>query len=1620
MSNVFLRVAAVRLRVCAAMAISCLLAAWALPAQAVAFGGPAPAPMCYVQPDQVWGGPLCSPGATVQGADSAVSQACDIYARRVNSTGTGGPHTYSCAAASTLDTCALSSPAVPSNWVGGRGANVTYRISATDTQATGNPLRLQSWATENVGPFCECPANAIIRDDASCACPAGMFWNDARQRCEPAPYLIQITGPSTTKTLIAGPSLPQQAIVTQNGGAVPNIGVSISVSGRPAMRGVTDGAGVFRFDYVPPYFPTIDTISGTCDGCSNTASKNVTVTASDMCGGVGNPIQPATGEKLQDETDWIDSAVHPLSFVRHYRSLGNAAGGLGQSWSHEYAAFAVVTEADAVVRFGDGARVMLRKSGSSWVADNSKDRLVVTPTSLSFIRASDESGWNFDGGGKLQTISQRNGWTMRLAYVNGQLDSVTNAFGRRLQFVHDSAGRITSIVAPDGQRISYGYNGSGRLSTVTYPGNQTRSYQYHDTRWPMALTGIVDETGAQSASFAYDEFGRAVSTQHAGAAGQFTVTYGSGTSTQGSVASATPQAQSSNFAMSAQVRDPLGTVRNYTWLGGDGQIRLAGVDGAYDGNSIARTDFIALQLPQSETDFLGVRTVYEWDMQRMLKLTSTRAAGLPEEQTRSIQWHPVFRLPELVTEAGRTTRYEYDVRGNTLSQTQTNTATGATRRTSWSYTSEGLVESMTDASGGIWRYDYDAVGNLRSVKNPKGHEAVYTHDGAGRLLREVEPGGLVTTYEYDGRGRLWSMRRGDETTSYRYNALGLISTVIMPSGYTMSYQYDEAQRLRMVLDNRGATIEYGLDGAGNRVSETVRDTNGNLVLQAGRVIDALNRVRVITGAQGQATSIGYDANGAPTSVTDPLHKTTALSLDGLGRTTRTTFADNAVVRTDWDKLDQLRAVTDPKGVQTSYGVTALGDVKSETSPDIASLTYEHDSAGRVTSVTDGKGSKTVITRDALGRPTDIRHGSEPVQAFDWDTQVKGYLYSVSDKTGSVVYLRDNQGRITRKTTTVLDDPSSPSKYTVSYMYSGGDLSSVIYKSGLTVDYLRTAGRITGITVREPSSTRRQTTAPKPFITSLRHNALGQAQSWTWWNGDAAQRSFDTDGRMTATDFASYQYDAAGRIIGITQRLWAMGGPRSELYPMQLSWTAGYDSRDRLTSFNRDGAQTSYSYDANSNRLTALDKVTGDADLDGLFESSDQTRTTSQALRIDEASNRLLGFTPTLTTTRNGTVTSVAKLPVNYTLDANGAMTSDGLREFTFDAARRMSKVTLVKNGEAASVTYLTNAMGQRVFKTVVQAGHSKPDEQKLGRDFTSWLRQTFGWLFSSRDARGAGLGTAYVYGDGQIPEWAMLGEYDNGTAEGKGNTEYIWLPTEDGSAIPVGLYRNGQFYAMHTDHLGTPRLVTDGLKKPVWQWLYSAFGNNEPIGVLMDARNVDRAPTKKPVLPRASEPLEMNLRFPGQYADAEAGVFQNWHREYSARTGRYVQSDPIGLAGGINTFGYVRGNPLGLTDPLGLAVKCKTVVKIPLIGDLQECTEDGKTPTEQEARDAKRMSERELNKACRANGYEDAHSLKRDLGLDSKSDIFVDKNGNLYSGPRKGSGVPQYLHMNTRGIVPRL
>jgi len=121
--------------------------------------------------------------------------------------------------------------------------------------------------------------------------------------------------------------------------------------------------------------------------------------------------------------------------------------------------------------------------------------------------------------------------------------------------------------------------------------------------------------------------------------------------------------------------------------------------------------------------------------------------------------------------------------------------------------------------------------------------------------------------------------------------------------------------------------------------------------------------------------------------------------------------------------------------------------------------------------------------------------------------------------------------------------------------------------------------------------------------------------------------------------------------------------------------------------------------------------------------------------------------------------------------------------------------------------------------------------------------------------------------------------------------------------------------AVHSDHLNTPRKLMNADGQAVWQWSYSAFGEDKPT--LAKNRFANLEVTPNPGTTSLSE-VKFNLRYPGQYADEESGLFYNYFRSYDSRTGRYSQPDPIGLQGGWSRFSYGAENPLLFTDPMGL------------------------------------------------------------------------------------------------------
>lgn len=195
------------------------------------------------------------------------------------------------------------------------------------------------------------------------------------------------------------------------------------------------------------------------------------------------------------------------------------------------------------------------------------------------------------------------------------------------------------------------------------------------------------------------------------------------------------------------------------------------------------------------------------------------------------------------------------------------------------------------------------------------------------------------------------------------------------------------------------------------------------------------------------------------------------------------------------------------------------------------------------------------------------------------------------------------------------------------------------------------------------------------------------------------------------------------------------------------------------------------------------------------------------------------------------------------------------RALIYGANNRLQGV----NGEDFGATYVYNAKGQRVIKR--STGF---DGQQREVHFHYDLNDQ---LMAETDAQGQAL------------------------------REYLYLA---GRRVAMLSYTEGEAMLafVHNDHLGTPRLMTDASAAVVWSADSLPFGETQVAAVAG---------------------FENPLRFPGQYADEETGYYQNYFRDYDPSLGRYIQSDPIGLQGGLNTYAYVSNNPLNYVDPYGLA-----------------------------------------------------------------------------------------------------
>ncbi len=1186
----------------------------------------------------------------------------------------------------------------------------------------------------------------------------------------------------------------------------------------------------------------------------------------------------------------------------------------------------------------DGRLVQFTNQGGSWVNESSGGDSLVELTDGSGVT----TGWQYttadnivetyDAVGKLTAITNHADLNQTLSYDgSGNLRTVSDHFGRTLTFAYDTQNHLSTMTDPAGGTYTYSYDANDNLASVSYPDGKMRTYVYNEPAntlgadLPHSITGIIDENNNRFAVYGYDAQGRAISTEHAGGAQQATLAY--------------------NTDGSTTVTDALGTVRTYAFQTINGINKNTGISQpcAMCGGSAAQNiTYDTNGNIASKTDFNGVVTTYGYDLIRNLETSRTEASGTPQARTITTQWHPKFRFPTLITEPGKTTAYTYDnTTGLLLKKTITDTMLNISRSWGYTYNAQNLLESVdgprTDVND-VTAYAYDAQGNVTTITNALGQITQITgYDANGHPLTIVDPNGLTTTLTYAPRGWLTSRAVSDgtstETTTYDYDGVGQLTKVTLPDNSYISYIYDAAHRLTGIADSLGNHVSYTLDAMGNRTAENIYDTSNTLTQTRSHVYNALNRLAQDIGAQNQTTDYSYDNNGNLTSTSDPLGHTTANSYDALNRLVQVTDPNSGITHYGYDDHDHVTFVTDPRNVQTNYSYDALDDLGQQVSPDTGTTTYTYDAAGNIKTKTDARGIVLTYSYDALNRVTSIATSlySQLYASFEYDVgpHAIGKLDKVTFESGNIQYQYNSQGRLSAKIQRI---GTMVQKELFTYD-STGRLTQATYPSGKEIGYTYDAqGRINTITLDGQT-----------LLSNAHYSPFGEVTGWTWGNGSSYSRALDADGRIDAYTLngltRTLSYDAASRITDISDT---------------TTQTFGYDNLDRLATYTTPTLSQAYGYDANGNR-TAL--TIGTSNFTNTYSPTSNHLTnvsgpTVQNNSYDAAGNLIGNGDYTFNYDSAGRLVNAytsGGTPVGiYKINALGqrvmkAVIGVGATFFFYDEAGRVINEYDNSGVTLQETIYLNNIPVAVLTTQETMVDNASANISLVGTWATGYIVGAQSYSYRSHAAGGgansfqwqpvaATTGTYHVYArwapgsnlasnapytiatasgnvtvtvdqqqnDGQ---WNLLGDYFFNA----GQTAAITLTDNANGmviadAVKIVPVDAATTYNIHTDQLNTPRAISDSTNKVVWRW------DSDPFGTTAANDDPDLDGVK----------FTYNLRFPGQYYDGETGLHYNYFRDYDPETGRYVESDPIGLIGGFNTYSYVIDNPLGRFDLLGL------------------------------------------------------------------------------------------------------
>jgi RHS repeat-associated protein len=1057
---------------------------------------------------------------------------------------------------------------------------------------------------------------------------------------------------------------------------------------------------------------------------------------------------------------------------------------------------------------------------------------------------------------------------------------------------YDSQGKIQSYGAKRGTIASFSYNASGqRASVLDRLGNTIYTYEYDD----LGKLRFVRATGNRQVEYRYTGD---LLTEVVDARGQtWQYTYH-------------PQSDQESEIKLATIRDPKGRLTELT----------------YSSTNKLETE----SLSDSQGNRRQNSYLYDYDRSRKEYYVQVRG--------------PRGGVKELIYDADSILIRKI-VNGNEV-YTLTRLSNGTT-------TTHQVQRQRRLRTTKV----FDNWHNLIKTTYPDGAETTASYEPDSTQLNErIDELGRITQYEYYENGLLQRRTEAVGTAQeriieYQYNQYNQLSIERQlgdsdTQEAVTSYTYNTRGLLETITDPEGGVIQYGYNPRGDITSRT--------------------------DANNHTWTYGYDAAGNLESITDPLNHITRYTYDDVGnRQTATTPRQHTTVYT-YNMLDKQISVTDPLSHQSGLSYDIGGNLKTIQDPLGNTHRLDYDLENRLISYQDVAGNLTRLgygeqagqgggLSGGLAYPGLLNRVEFPtyLQTYDYDqrnrrTRVIDHLDNGQavqttdyDDVGNAIETTDAEGRITQYRYDALDrliEVIDPLQQSTRFGYDNRDnLIRVTDPNNHTTRY-----------TYDRADRKRSEIRPGGQVISYDYDSAGNLRTVT-----------DPDGRRTV-----YSYDSADRLI--TQAHYASGATVAE-----RTYTYGYDDNDNLASWN-DGSISAilthdendrktdetvnygafslthrYTYDAAGNkrtytapdnttityhrvndRLSRIELPNEGSIVYNSYKWSVPERITYPGGSTQQAAYDNL-LRPTQILTQDQGQNPLMDYQYNYDTTGNilSKVTQNKRFDYDYDLLQRLT--------EAAA----TFQDAEGVTQTEIEGWNYDPNGNRILDNLNpgSWVYDNNDRLQSSPvatygyDLAGntisktvAGVTTSYRYNaEGRLAriedaDQALIAEYQY-DPEGRrirkvtqAETIYFHYTDEglagefDQAGNPIRLYgfapdatwttdpiyqKSSAGYAYYqNDHLGMPQQLIRKSGEKVWEGEFRAFG--ELVAEEGSWGNL--------------------LRFPGQYYDEETNNYYNYFRDYDPATGRYLQSDPIGLVGGLNTYAYVYGNPIYYVDSNGL------------------------------------------------------------------------------------------------------